>query len=238
MLDSVPLAGINDTLQAMSTATNGLCLSVDSERQCMALFEREALLHVPYREVKPPRSRIASARDLTALVKRSEVVSDVQLPAPKQLASAVAAPARVSAVIDEAQRTTGSGPLKRVTKELRACLERGRHVYVSEEDLMFWRVVLEGPAGTPYQGRFFLVTAHFPSDYPFKPPRVRFVTPIYHANISNDGGVCVDVLKDTWNPALTIDSVLIQFETLMREPNFADPLDAYKAQLGLTDLPK
>lgn len=31
--------------------------------------------------------------------------------------------------------------------------------------------------------------------YPFEPPKIRFLTPIYHPNIDNSGRICHDALK-------------------------------------------
>lgn len=33
------------------------------------------------------------------------------------------------------------------------------------------------------------------SRYPNDPPKVRFVTPVYHPNIDNGGRICLDTLK-------------------------------------------
>eukprot|EP01105_Mastigella_eilhardi_P010833 TRINITY_DN2510_c0_g1_i1.p1 TRINITY_DN2510_c0_g1~~TRINITY_DN2510_c0_g1_i1.p1 ORF type:complete len:171 (+),score=30.29 TRINITY_DN2510_c0_g1_i1:1156-1668(+) len=104
-------------------------------------------------------------------------------------------------------------------------------VYVTADDLFFWKATIAGPEGTPYAGGFWLISLRFPADYPFKPPRVRFETPIFHCNINNDGAVCLDILKDQWSPALTVSKVLTALISLLSDPNPDDPLDAYKAQL-------
>lgn len=55
-----------------------------------------------------------------------------------------------------------------------------------------------------FEGGVFFLTIHFPTDYPFKPPKVSFTTRIYHPNINSNGSICLDILRDQWSPALTI----------------------------------
>jgi hypothetical protein len=57
---------------------------------------------------------------------------------------------------------------------------------------------------SPFQGGVFFLAIHFPTDYPFKPPKVNFTTRIYHPNINSNGSICLDILRDQWSPALTI----------------------------------
>lgn len=57
---------------------------------------------------------------------------------------------------------------------------------------------------SPFQGGLFFLTINFPTDYPFKPPKVNFRTRIYHPNINSNGSICLDILRDQWSPALTI----------------------------------
>lgn len=61
-----------------------------------------------------------------------------------------------------------------------------------------------GPGESPYSGGVFFLAIHFPTDYPFKPPKVNFTTRIYHPNINSNGSICLDILRDQWSPALTI----------------------------------
>lgn len=64
-----------------------------------------------------------------------------------------------------------------------------------------------GPPDSPFQGGVFFLNIHFPADYPFKPPKISFTTKIYHPNINSQGGICLDILKNAWSPALTISKV-------------------------------
>ena len=57
-------------------------------------------------------------------------------------------------------------------------------VYVSERNMGFWKVVMEGPEGSPYEGGVFLLYVDVGLDFPRVPPGIRFITPILHPNIS------------------------------------------------------
>ncbi|CAG8687432.1 3822_t:CDS:2, partial [Dentiscutata heterogama] len=72
------------------------------------------------------------------------------------------------------------------------------------EDLFHWQATIMGPTESPYTGGVFFLAIHFPTDYPFKPPKVNFTTRIYHPNINSNGSICLDILRDQWSPALTI----------------------------------
>lgn len=93
-----------------------------------------------------------------------------------------------------------------------------------DDDLFHWSATIMGPDDSPYSGGLFFLDIHFPADYPFKPPKVTFTTRIYHCNINSNGGICLDILKEQWSPALTISKVLLSICSLLTDANPDDPL--------------
>ncbi|XP_061843639.1 ubiquitin-conjugating enzyme E2 D3-like isoform X2 [Nerophis lumbriciformis] len=97
--------------------------------------------------------------------------------------------------------------LKRINKELHD-LARDPPAQCSAgpvgDDMFHWQATIMGPSDSPYQGGVFFLNIHFPTDYPFKPPKVAFTTRIYHPNINSNGSICLDILRSQWSPALTI----------------------------------
>lgn len=86
---------------------------------------------------------------------------------------------------------------------------------------------IAGPPDTPYEKGTFLLEIHVPETYPFNPPKVKFITKIWHPNISSvTGAICLDILKDNWAAAMTLRTVLLSLQALLAAAEPDDPQDA------------
>lgn len=131
--------------------------------------------------------------------------------------------------------------MKRITKEL-GDLHKDPPTNCSAgpvgEDIFHWQATIIGPEDSVFSGGCFNLTIHFPTDYPFKPPKVSFSTKIYHPNINSNGSICLDILRGQWSPALTISKVLLSICSLLTDPNPDDPLVPEIARIYKSDLKK
>lgn len=92
------------------------------------------------------------------------------------------------------------------------------------DDLKHWKGAIFGPSDTCYEGGTFIIDIVIPTEYPFKPPKMKFDTKIWHPNISSQtGAICLDILKNEWTPALTIRTALISLQALLCAPEPDDP---------------
>eukprot|EP00325_Prymnesiales_sp_UTEX-LB-985_P009272 CAMPEP_0174701656 /NCGR_PEP_ID=MMETSP1094-20130205/6223_1 /TAXON_ID=156173 /ORGANISM="Chrysochromulina brevifilum, Strain UTEX LB 985" /LENGTH=224 /DNA_ID=CAMNT_0015899333 /DNA_START=27 /DNA_END=701 /DNA_ORIENTATION=- len=116
---------------------------------------------------------------------------------------------------------------RRIIKETQRLLSEpapGISATPYSDNLRYFNVIISGPETSPYQGGIFKLELFLPEDYPMAPPKVRFLTKIYHPNIDRLGRICLDILKDKWSPALQIRTVLLSIQALLSAPNPDDPL--------------
>eukprot|EP00049_Salpingoeca_infusionum_P004067 m.74543 g.74543 ORF g.74543 m.74543 type:complete len:151 (+) comp12400_c0_seq1:142-594(+) len=98
-------------------------------------------------------------------------------------------------------------------------------------DMTHWQAAILGPKDSPYEGGVFTLDIKFPPDYPFKPPTVKFLTKVFHPNVNESGGICLDILKSKWAPSLTTHKVLLSISSLLTDPNPDSPLNGDAARL-------
>jgi ubiquitin-protein ligase len=109
----------------------------------------------------------------------------------------------------------------------------GIHVFPDGDNLHLMRVLVEGPAGSPFEGGLFALHVTVPPNYPFSPPRVEFETPVYHCNVSDSGAICLDVLQGGWSPLLTIPRALEAVRDMLEAPDTNNALRQWIAELTI-----
>ena len=93
-------------------------------------------------------------------------------------------------------------------------------------NLYQWSGTIRGPSETPYEGGRFRVDVVVPSSYPLAAPNFRFVTTIFHPNVHpKTGEICVDILKNAWSPAWTLQSTCRAIIVLLSHPEPDSPLN-------------
>jgi len=127
--------------------------------------------------------------------------------------------------------------IQREFKEVTTCEEAqttGVKVEMAGDNLMRLRGEIRGPPDTPYAGGVYKLEIEIPENYPFQPPKIKFLTRIWHPNISSvTGAICLDVLKDQWAASMTLRTVLLSIQALLCSPEPNDPQDAVVARQSL-----
>ncbi|BBG95327.1 peroxin4 [Prunus dulcis] len=102
-----------------------------------------------------------------------------------------------------------------------------------DSNIFKWTALIKGPSETPFEGGVFQLAFAVPEQYPLQPPQVRFLTKIFHPNVHfKTGEICLDILKNAWSPAWTLQSVCRAIIALMAHPEPDSPLNCDSAHLS------
>lgn len=118
-------------------------------------------------------------------------------------------------------RTRLSNELKSLAKS-RAY---GCYARPSKQNILLWNCQIY------HNGYFFRFTLQFTASYPFFPPTVQFVHPVFHPNIYPDHKVCLNILGGKWCPSFTIKDILNGLKQLLDYPNPNSPANSTAAHL-------
>lgn len=105
-----------------------------------------------------------------------------------------------------------------------------------ESDMFEWKVWIEGPKDTSYDGGIFQLSLKFPKDYPMSPPELRFVSEFWHPNVFPNGKVCLSILHppgedamsgelpaERWLPTQSVTTIILSLLSVLNDPNCASP---------------
>jgi len=234
-------------LRKIVSATGGECYQIGSLGEGFELLESESVVSLKARRggtEKPPFKERAMV-DFSSITEKTMTRGTAVQRAPV-LAPDLATKKVVNvASLDQSAVPSGDNAAntKRILMELKQVASgtdkvwmhsgEGIHVFPSPDAINFWRVLIEGPSGSPFEGGVFALHAILPSDYPFSPPQITFETPVYHCNVSDSGKICLDILQDKWNPGLSVPKCLEAIRIMLKQPDTDNSLRQWIAELTL-----
>lgn len=129
--------------------------------------------------------------------------------------------------------------MRRELKLLESDPPPGISAWPEGDSLTKFHAQIRGPEDSPYAKGIFKLEILIPERYPCDPPKIHFLTPIYHPNIDTGGRICLDTLKmppkGGWTPSLNLGTVLVTIRLLMAEPNPGDGLMGDISQQYMND---
>ncbi|KAF8498534.1 ubiquitin-conjugating enzyme/RWD-like protein [Russula emetica] len=130
--------------------------------------------------------------------------------------------------------------LRRVPKEIALCNNDYKTENISVElmdDSPFHlRGSFQGLQDSPYEGGNFEVDIVLPDDYPFSSPKMKFITKVYHPNISSSGAIPIYIPNYRWTPAITLPIFLIALQFFLCIPELCNPEPDYPVDAEVAKL--
>ncbi|CAG8509166.1 16900_t:CDS:2 [Funneliformis caledonium] len=126
---------------------------------------------------------------------------------------------------------------------------------VDNDNIYEWEIMIIGPQDTLYEGGFFRARMSFPKasitlDYPLMPPKLKFMSDMWHPNVYPDGEVCISILHppgedkygyedagERWMPVHTVETILLSVISMLSTPNDESPANIEAAKEWREDYP-
>jgi ubiquitin-conjugating enzyme E2 R len=133
-----------------------------------------------------------------------------------------------------------TGAKTRLMSEMRA-LRKETWIHFEDDDednnILKWHFALMViNSDSPFNGGYFKAEMIFTDEYPYQPPKFRFLIPITHPNIYPDGQLCISILhkpgeditsgeeaSERWSPLQGAESVLRSVLLLLDDPEINSP---------------
>ena len=110
----------------------------------------------------------------------------------------------------------------------------GCTVGLNNDNIYQWRATMCGPKDSLYKEGLFYIELAFPENYPESPPKIRFLTPIYHLNVfsgadNNLGRICPNFIT-SWKPSTNAKEILTKLYTIFYKNELENAFDLDKKE--------
>ncbi|KAJ4503131.1 hypothetical protein HRR77_008557 [Exophiala dermatitidis] len=238
VVDSVSISSDSSStldLRLLSYLTAGYKFSPKTIEEAAALCELEPVLSI---DERPPINQPSDHYSSADQVAQPDHVTNDEYPARKthpkvndsfvHIAAQSQRTGRSDSVNNQPHATNPSVRSRRLLQEIQDIVSHPHpsyDVYVSESNMAFWKIVLEGPDESSYEGGTFVFYLDMGEHYPLRAPSGRFLTRIFHPNINRHGRICHSIFDRNWTVDTTNKQVLDTVFGLLLVPEFTDPIN-------------
>jgi len=191
----------DSSLRKIVNATGGECCQINDLGEGFELLEAEGVVSLKARRggADKPAFRPPTRVDFGSICEKS-ITQGAQVQRAVGLADDLAKKKVMSVdkVKDDAG-TSSNGRNSPSTRRLLGELKKvasgaddvwmhsgeGIHVFPADDNLNFWRALIEGPKDSPFENGVFVLNIIIPEAYPMGAPNVTFETPVYHCNVTD-----------------------------------------------------
>ncbi|KAK3660943.1 hypothetical protein LTR22_007771 [Elasticomyces elasticus] len=243
VLDSISLGDEDNTdLRTASYLLGSYRFHPLSLENALAITEMEPFLSLTERPAITPGS--GAPRNSLELLSRfrsakyyasSTIVNEENMPPRKahpnlqddfiELTAAAAARGNASNSVSGVRSNLRMSRILREMQKVAQSASDTASVFVSESDATFWKIVMSGPDGSPYEGGTFLLYFHADEGFPTFAPKARFVTKIKHPNINAHGRICAPIFDRDWTSDTTMGMLIDTVFGLLMQPETNDPIN-------------
>ena len=118
--------------------------------------------------------------------------------------------------------------LKRLNKDMKDMIKdpiENVYLHWDESNILKCYLIIIGPTDTPYENGFYLFEFNFSKDFPYKPPRVKYLTTDgktrMNPNLYENGKICLSILNTwdgpQWTSCQSIRSIALSFQMILNK---------------------
>ncbi|XP_019856431.1 PREDICTED: uncharacterized protein LOC109584966 [Amphimedon queenslandica] len=216
----------NKVQKAFSHATGGVCVLPKTMQEALRYFELDAMLSLSERGFKQSSANLRDLQDIDRYPYETEAsFKSTYIDSFHNVKTH-----SMKTHIDQLKEIPSKSQQRRIIRELREFMHNPHHsitVYPSQTSYDKWKVLMSAPDKSAYAGGVYTLSVEFPKKYPLTQPEIRFLTPIYHCNVSSSSGrICHAILGESYTPSTSMREILSYIYGLLMCPDVDNPLDS------------